>query len=380
MRSYYFILSLLFFLIIQGCSRVKAPTATFVSTLGKDTLVIEQFTISNNKISAETIMRVPQTRYIKQNLLLGERGEFKEFNSSTYNPDNIDEEPVEKQKIDILEDSIIVTIIRDTVSRMRKFSYDPNIIPWFDMIHWPYEVATRRLQEAKLDQLDQVMLTGRNIAIFEIRRIKSDSISIKHPYRGTMNARINDVGAIEYYDATNTTRKLIVRRGELMDMQALINKYANKPIGALSGAGSTESMVHGAQIEFTFGQPARRNRKLFGGIVPWNKRWRTGANRATHIKTDKDLKFEALVVPAGEYTLFTIPNPDGGTLIINKQTGQNGNRYDESQDLGRIPMGITTSKETIELFTVEAVERDNIGILKLMWGNTIFEVGFEVLE
>ena len=375
-----FFLSLYILFLLQGCTETKDGVATFVSTLGKDTLVIEQFTINNHRIDAEIMMRVPNTRFIQQILTMGENKQFQEFSSATYDPNDIGGKPIEVQKMIVEDDSLVVTTIRDTFNRVRKFAYNPTMIPWFDMIHWPYEVATKRMQAENLDQLDQSMLTGRNVAIFEIRRIEEDSISIKHPYRGTMNARINESGSIEYYDATNTTRKLIVRRGGPMDMISLTKKYAQHPIGALSGSGSTTSLVHGAQIKLTFGQPARRNRQLFGGIVPWNKRWRTGANRATHFNTDKDLQIGGLEVPAGEYTLFTIPTPDGGTLIINKQTGQNGNRYDKTRDLGRVPMSITTNEESIELFTIKATEREEKGILQLMWGNTIFEVEFTVLN
>jgi hypothetical protein len=194
-----------------------------------------------------------------------------------------------------------------------------------------------------------------------------------------MYARIDEHGAIQYYDATATTRKLIVKRSGPLDMDALATRFADRAIGSLSGAGESEATVHGANIKLTFGQPAKRGRELFGGIVPWGERWRTGANRATHFSTDKDLKIGELDVPAGDYTLFSIPQPEGGTLIINKQTGQNGNSYDESRDLGRVPMTITTNDESVELFTIDAIERDDMGVLQLKWGETIFEVPFEIV-
>jgi hypothetical protein len=227
---------------------------------------------------------------------------------------------------------------------------------------------------------DQKMLAGNNLAIFEIRTLATDSVSIKHPFRGTMYAKIDTLGGITYYDATATTRKLKVSRGGPVDIEALATKYSDKPIGSLSGEGVTEILIDGARLTFTFGQPARRGRHLFGGIVPWNERWRTGANRATHFKTSKDLKFKGLEVPAGEYTLFTIPQPEGGTLIINKQTGQNGNNYDVAMDLGRVPMTLAHSDKNEELFTITAVEKGTGAALQLKWGNSIFEVPFEVVE
>ena len=86
-----------------------------------------------------------------------------------------------------------------------------------------------------------------------------------------------------------------------------------------------------------------------------------------------------LDVPAGEYTLFTIPAPDGGTLIVNRETGQNGNNYDPQQDLGRVPMEIRELEPSVENFTIEAVETAESGELRLMWGETVFVVPFRVV-
>ena len=83
-------------------------------------------------------------------------------------------------------------------------------------------------------------------------------------------------------------------------------------------------------------------------------------------------------VPAGEYTLFTIPEADGGTLIINKQTGQNGQTYDESRDLGRVEMTVREQEESVEGFTIIAEEKGNNGILKLMWGTTVYSIDFGI--
>lgn len=361
-------------------SQYEEQASSFITTLGEDTLVFESFIIDAEKTEAEILMRSPRTVYMKQRLLCNSDGSFKEFLSSSFDPQAIDGKALSEQFIKVEDDSLLITTQRDTSIRTRKLAYDPSIIPWFDMVHWPYEVATKQMVKEGKQSVDQLMLTGRRTGIFEIRSIEEDSISIKHPYRGTMYARIREDGALLNYNATQTTRKLIVQRKEGLDIKALAAKYADKPIGSLSGEGKTEVIIMDANIELTFGQPARRGRKLFGGIVPYGRRWRTGANRATHFKTDKDLRFGELDVPAGEYTLFTIPEMDGGTLIINKQTGQNGNSYDETQDVGRVQMGKVENKTSVELFTIDAIERGDKGFLQLKWGETILEAEFEVMD
>jgi hypothetical protein len=376
-----FSLPLVVLIIVSSCSKSESSKqSSFITTLGNDTLVVEQFSFSENQVDAQVLMRSPVVRYYKQTLKFGSDGSFESFVSEGFKPDDLNADPIEKQALDVEGDSLIHTVTTQGETQSRSFEFDSSIIPWIDMVHWPYEVATRRVIGEGISSVDQLMFTGRNAAIFEIRQLDEDSVSIKHPFRGTMYASIDTEGGLLNYDATSTTRKLIVKRGGGIDLMNLVEKFSDRPIGSLSGEGESLQVVLGANISFTFGQPARRGRELFGNIVPWGERWRTGANRATHFKTDTDLSFAELRVPAGEYTLFTIPEPDGGTLIINKQTGQNGNSYDENQDLGRVPMTIMETSENVELFTILAVEKADLGVMQLKWGETVFEVAFEVKD
>lgn len=108
-----------------------------------------------------------------------------------------------------------------------------------------------------------------------------------------------------------------------------------------------------------------------GDLVPFGKVWRTGANEATTLTTDRDLMIRSLHVPAGTYTLFTVPGEQDWTLIVNKQTGQWGTRYDESQDLGRVPMNVVSLDEPVESFLISIEPTDDgRGMLKLIWENT----------
>ena len=75
-----------------------------------------------------------------------------------------------------------------------------------------------------------------------------------------------------------------------------------------------------------------------GGLVPYGQVWRTGANAATTLVTPRDLRIGDTPVPAGTYTLYTLPGESEWQLIINRQTGQWGTEYDQAQDLARIPM------------------------------------------
>ncbi len=108
-----------------------------------------------------------------------------------------------------------------------------------------------------------------------------------------------------------------------------------------------------------------------GGLVPYGQVWRTGANEATSFTTDTDLVVGGTAVPAGKYTLYTLPGESSWKLIINKQTGQWGTKYDEKQDLARVAMQVGKTSAPVEQFTISFDKAgSDAAKLKLEWENT----------
>lgn len=134
---------------------------------------------------------------------------------------------------------------------------------------------------------------------------------------------------------------------------------------------TTRATVGSAMVLIDYGRPSKRGRVIFGGLEPFGKVWRTGANAATTLVTDKPLTIGALEVPAGTYTLYTQLNKDAPwKLIVNKQTGQWGTQYDEKQDLGRVDMTMESLPAVVEKSTI-SIES---GRLKLAWDQTAASV------
>ncbi len=383
MRNENLLIAVLFLSLgLFSCSSEPAVEPNgYVTLLGNDTLVVESFVFAPGSVEAEVVIRTPRTRVTRYDLALDDAGNITEMSAKDLDP--LTDSLVSESTYAFAGDSVTVTTARNGEVSEQVLAAPAEAIPFIDMVHWPYELALRRMRQAGENSLDLPMLTGRRTSTFEIRIDEVGNATIKHPSRGAMTATVDEAGALLSLDAGATTRKLTVARTSGLEMAAIAARFAaadaaGKSFGGLSGAAETTATVKGANLRITFGQPARRGRELFGGIVPWNQRWRTGANRATHFSSDKDLVINGLEVPAGEYTLFTIPAPDGGTLIINKQTGQNGQSYNEEMDLGRVSMTIGELKENVELFTIEAVETEAGGALQLKWGNTVFFVPFTV--
>ncbi len=121
--------------------------------------------------------------------------------------------------------------------------------------------------------------------------------------------------------------------------------------------------VGGATVSITYGRPYMRGRKIVGGLVPYGRVWRTGADESTTLVTDAPLVIGGTTVPAGKVSLYTLPDAQGWKLIINKQTGQWGTEYNEAQDLARVDMTTRPLPTPVDQFTI-TIEG---GQLKLAW-------------
>jgi len=128
---------------------------------------------------------------------------------------------------------------------------------------------------------------------------------------------------------------------------------AQKP---LSPPAKAEVSLTGANISIDYSAPSIRKREIFGGLVPYGQVWRTGANAATTLITSGNLKIGDLAVPAGTYTIYSLPTADGMQLIVNKQTGQWGTVYDAKQDLGRVPMKVGKTPAPLETMVIDFEE------------------------
>jgi len=129
--------------------------------------------------------------------------------------------------------------------------------------------------------------------------------------------------------------------------------------------------LNGKAITIKYNSPRLKGRAIGSELAPYGKVWRTGANPATTLMTSSNLKIGTLSVPAGTYTIYTLPNADQWLLIINKQTGQWGTEYHEDQDLGRTPMTskpVSASQENMSISFENTT--GNSTELHVKWGKT----------
>ena len=134
----------------------------------------------------------------------------------------------------------------------------------------------------------------------------------------------------------------------------------------------------GKTITVDYSSPRMKGRKIFGELVPYDQVWRTGANEATTFVVDENLAVaKGTNVPAGRYTIFTVPAADKWTLIINKHTGQPGIPYKyESEELARVPMSVSKTPALVENFTISFDHTGGGCTMQLSWENTQASVEF----
>ena len=124
-------------------------------------------------------------------------------------------------------------------------------------------------------------------------------------------------------------------------------------------------------IKITYSQPQKNNREIFGQLVPYGKVWRTGANEATEITTIKNIQINTYTLAAGTYSLFTIPEKDKWTIIINSDVGLWGAyNYNPQKDILRFEVPVQSIDKTYEPFTIIIDHRNEVADLLLLWDKT----------
>jgi hypothetical protein len=127
----------------------------------------------------------------------------------------------------------------------------------------------------------------------------------------------------------------------------------------------------GKAVTIDYSSPRAKGRKVYGELVPLGQVWRTGANEATTLVTPVDLTIGGTTVPAGSYTIFTVPNKDKWALVISKKTGEWGTDYPgQANDLTRVDMKVSTLPSPVENFTISLEKAGNGANLNIDWETT----------
>jgi len=181
------------------------------------------------------------------------------------------------------------------------------------------------------------------------------------------------------FEKTATDRGIL--RVEWERTAVAIPFHVSKDILVASPRDSAVLQLGAARIAVDYGRPSMRGRSIFGGVVPYGKVWRTGANEATALTTTADLLLGGKALPRGSYTLYTIPGSREWTIIISKQTGQWGTVFSAKNDLFRTKAKRTATRSTTEKLTVELRSTGpTAGELRITWERTLVRIPFTLKQ
>lgn len=351
---------------------LAAQSGAFIVRIGQDTLAVERYTRTAELLQGEQVLRSPTTVHRIYRAVLAPDGTVKSFELITHNIGGGPGPAETRGTIEFRGDSAIVQVPRrDSVVTVRMATA-PGALPFSGQTYALVELMAQRARAAGADSvaLQAVQIGPQQPTAVTVRRPGRDSTTIQLGPIGPLAYRLDDAGRLAWLSGRGSTMQVDVERVAAIDIAALGPAFANRPLGTLSPADSVKATVAGASLAVRYARPSMRGRTIFGGVVPWNKVWRTGANSATVFETSTDLVMGGTAVPAGKYSLWTIPAPSGWTLIVNKNTGQWGTDYNATHDLARLPMKVDRLAQPVEQFTIGIEPQGPGGVLKLEWETT----------
>jgi hypothetical protein len=178
---------------------------------------------------------------------------------------------------------------------------------------------------------------------------------------------------LRYSGMRSTYKVAVARTAAVPDIDSVANRLAaaeaRTGLQQLSVRDTARGSIGAATLAVDYGRPLARGRTLLGNVISYDRVWRTGANAATQLTTSAPITLAGLSLPAGTYTLWTVPHVHGVDLVVNRQTGQWGTEYSRARDLGTAPMKSESLATPVEKFTIAIEPRDSRhGTLSMSWG------------
>jgi hypothetical protein len=214
-----------------------------------------------------------------------------------------------------------------------------------------------------------------------IKRTAQNKLYAGSTVMGMVTLHLDKNAKVVSIDAIGSSWNVTGKKIPYLDINQLaVNYYLEEQRGGgirtINRPDSVEANISDASIKIYYSRPQVRGRTIFGSIVPWERVWRTGANAATRIVTNRPLYFQGGELPAGSYSIFTIPTPEGWTLMFNSQANIWGTEYNPLFDVLHVQMVAGTSQQFTETMTIEIQPAPTGGSFNILWENIKASVPF----
>jgi hypothetical protein len=362
----------------------------FLALLGRDTVSLESVTRTGNVLVSDEVDRFPRIHLRHTRVTLAADGSIRHLEMDIRTPSEPAPQRDRHVVADVTKDSVTVSKRDSTGVRRVAFATGglltmPHLPQMYSLTDLYFGAALAHAAATKLASGDHVVLhqfyIDREFDRFPlhdgvVRPLPGGKAELRHDWlSGTGEATFDSSRRMLTYSGARTTYKVEVKRlTELPDVETIGGRFAsletsNGGVVELSVRDTTRATIGSANFTVDYGRPLARGRVLLGDIIPYDEVWRTGANAATQFSTSAPITIGGIRLPAGMYTLWTVPHTNGVELIVNKQTGQWGTGYNGKFDIGKAPMASAGPSSPVEKFTISIVSTDaHHGTLVMEWG------------
>src|SRR5437667_2919002 len=355
---------------------VVQDSGAFVVRLGNDTRAMEQYTRTATQLRGEYVIRTPRSLHRIYSFDLNPDGSIRHVEIVTHNIGGGPGPMETKNSVDCAGDTVIMVSPRGDSSVTTKLAVPRGTFPFQFYVYGLMEQIGRWARGTGKDSVRfSALYSADRTSGGYIRKRGGDTLVFMFDQGqlagvGPFTFRLDGQGHITWLTGKGSTLQVEVQRVASVPMAQATQSFASRPLGQLSVRDTARASVGGAEVWVDYGRPLKRGREIFGNVVPWNTVWRTGANSATQFNTAADLVIGGAAVPAGKYTLWTLPTPSGWKLIVNKQTGQWGTEYHPEQDLVRVDTKVETLAAPVEELVIRFEPAAAGTTLTITWDKT----------
>ena len=380
-------------LLFLACGSAITPVERygFVTLLGNDTVSVERVERSPTRLVADGVDRWPFVRRRHTEFDLAADGKLRRMVMDVRTPNG--RSPRERGRrvtADFSRDRVTISVrdsggVRDTSFATGGAITVPHVSMMYSTIELEIAAALRQAAANGLAPGDSVLFrqfypdrdVGPSFTLHRgyVHLRPGGKVELRHDWlAGTGDVTVDRSGRMLTYSGQRSTYKVTVTRiTKPPDIDAVGDRLAAAERGTgqqqLSVRDTARATIGTVTFSVDYGRPLARGRTLLGNVISYDRVWRTGANAATQLTTSAPITLAGLSLPAGTYTLWTLPHVGGVELIVNKQVGQWGTEYGRAHDLGRAPMKADSVDEPVEKFTI-SIEPSGAkrGTLVMSWG------------
>lgn len=363
----------------------QSYSASFVATLGTDTVIVETYNMLPNHLFGKAFLRYPEDRIGVFDFRFYPDGSIQNYSMSYMKPDSSYITSYGTEGVFCENDTCTYFFsnregqdeyVND--HQAMKMDFIGGWTPTISLIEW----NCMRLMKSGQQILSITMLNDyigvRQVAV---SKVDGNSMIFGGDFLEYAKIKTSPEGRIIAYDGTSTPWNYIVTKHKPINVDEIAKRMSKKPkIGIPSPKEEVNFRIAEDTINLSYSRPFKRGREIFGGIVPFDSIWRTGANDATTINFPYDVLFGDIAIPKGEYCIYTIPRIDGWTLIFNSDFEHWPTEPNRSKDFALIPLRVRNNVRSTEQLTITIEPVKEGGIIKFIWDETEAFAPFKVLR